>query len=66
MPSLGTYQLAHLRASPKRSCHECSSELTKNYCRECDEFFWEGHDDGCSQLNPATEGSDDHHGHRTY
>lgn len=46
-------------------CGSCDMLVTKNYCRQCDEFFWDGHSDDCPRMAPGVY-SEDHRGHRTY
>ena len=63
MPLLNEKALRDLKTTPPSVCHECGKEIWKNYCRQCDEFFWVGHG-ACSQDAPG--GTDDHCSHRTY
>ena len=67
MPRLSHAELTALRATHTMTCPECSRKLKKNYCRDCRQFFWQGHLCDCPRLlrhdGPDT---DDHRGHRTY
>ncbi|GEM_PF-5751971 len=36
-------QFAGLKSTPIRECACCVNEVRKNYCRDHDEFFTEGH-----------------------
>lgn len=65
MPSLSNEQQRQLKAEPPMKCHICGMVIRNNYCRECDEFFYEGHDPNCSWLNDPNN-REDHRGHRTY
>lgn len=38
-------------------CSTCNQELRRNYCRECDEFFF---------LCGCKDRENEHQGHRTY
>jgi hypothetical protein len=40
---------------------DCGAEVSRNYCRDCDVFFFDGHSQGC-----ADTGSRAHRGHPTY
>ena len=48
-----------------QTCTECGRRTSKNYCRQCDEFFWDGHSEECSHRYQGM-GNTDHAGHRTY
>ena len=41
-------------------CHLCDQRIARNYCRQCDEFFYQGHDPDCPGCDTK------HDGHRTY
>jgi hypothetical protein len=56
---LSRADLERMRSAPLQACTRCKKFTTKNYCRQCDEFFWDGHAGSCSD---ATQ----HDGHRTY
>lgn len=58
---LGGQEIESMR-SFKRICTRCKKEIRKNYCRECDEFFEEGHGNDC----PLAKLTKEHCGHRTY
>jgi len=45
-------------------CGECQQTVAKNYCRQCDEFFWQGHHVNCSTWENKDQWQ--HIGHRTY
>jgi hypothetical protein len=47
-------------------CVDCGHVTSKNYCRQCDEFYYEGHATDCPRMDPARPYSEDHRGHRTY
>jgi predicted amidophosphoribosyltransferase len=64
MPSLTPEEQARMLGD-ERICNECGRRLSKNYCRQCDEFFNEGHASDCSQREQGM-GNTDHAGHRTY
>ena len=53
MPLLSEEDLERLRQSPPRECPVCKKTGKKNYCRQCDLFFYE-----CD--------CNEHKGHRTY
>jgi len=61
MPLLDKVDLSRMRAQ-RLDCSECVAPIRQNYCRECDEFFHEGHFPGCSLLREEGE----HVNHRTY
>lgn len=61
MPLLSQEDLAHMQAVTF-SCDGCHATIGKQYCRECDEFFYVGHAESCSESRLAEE----HAGHRTY
>jgi hypothetical protein len=53
MPLLSLKMINDLRNRPPEKCFSCGQTAKKNYCRECDEWYWEC---GCNS----------HKGHRTY
>lgn len=55
MPMLTPDDRERMLGPTGRFCAVCQKELNKNYCRSCDEFFFE-----CDCKN------DKHNGHRTY
>lgn len=65
MPLLSEEDLRHLRDTLPTTCLSCGETLRKNYCRQCDEFFSEGHKADCPDLNDP-QWREDHRGHRTY
>lgn len=65
MPSLTPEQQDRMLGG-RQQCHECGETLTKNYCRECDQFFGVGHKPDCPEMNPNKFYSENHEGHRTY
>lgn len=65
MPSLSPDQVkALLSEHDPDICPECGQRIVKNYCRQCDEFFYAGHEPTCPRMTGTW--SDDHAGHRTY
>ena len=66
MPLLSDEDLARMRAEEPVECASCKAMVRKNYCRQCDEFFYAGHADECPQTDPDLVWGDDHKGHRTY
>ncbi len=65
MPLLNDEQLARMRGKPPKTCHCCKREVTENYCRQCDEFFTDGHaPDGPAMVSEFP--SNNHRSHRTY
>ena len=60
MPTLSEEEQKQYLGPTERTCPKCGQVKSQNYCRRCDEFFYEC---GC----PIVRGSlDDHIGHRTY
>jgi hypothetical protein len=53
MPSLNEEDIERMQKEPPRKCPTCQVTAKKNYCRQCDEFFYE-----CN--------CNEHKGHRTY
>lgn len=67
MRMLNESEFREMKVTPPETCPECGARLRKNYCRECGEFFWQGHTAYCPSLKgQGREHSDDHRGHRTY
>lgn len=64
MPLLDEAGIARLKETPPEPCTECDGMLRKNYCRQCDAFFWGGHADDCAMLRIDEPYSDYHTGHR--
>lgn len=64
MPSLDPEEQAQLLGKEEK-CHFCKQTVRKNYCRQCDEFFTEGHRAECETMVPGGY-SNNHSGHRTY
>lgn len=60
MPALDEKQLRWLR-NQFEQCPMCIGWILRNYCRECDVFFWYGHWEGCPEWKP-----NEHKDHRTY
>ena len=65
MPLLTESQQAEMLGSTELKCDLCQQHLVKNYCRQCDMFFFQC---GCppkpdSKDNPYDR---DHTNHRTY
>lgn len=58
MPSLTPEDQDRLLGPQPWKCPECGREPYKNYCRQCDEFFYV-----CGCKKPPEES---HEGHRTY
>ena len=50
MPLLNDEELEDMRNRPPRKCSECDQLLSQNYCRQCDEYYNEGHKSDCSRL----------------
>jgi len=69
MPLLNEQELRNMRLADPDRCGDCGREIWKNYCRQCDEFFWVGHEVMCPRVeisaNPRP-GCDAHITHRTY
>jgi len=67
MPLLDDDMVAYLRAEQAQDaldhklCDKCTAQLWKNYCRQCDEYFTDGHYETCAE---ATKYQSNHH--RTY
>jgi hypothetical protein len=59
MPSLDPEDRRRLLVEV-HACHLCDQRLRRNYCRQCDEFFYEGHHADCPGCDTK------HTGHRTY
>lgn len=59
-PSLDEEHRKDLLGKRGEWCLACRQELSRNYCRQCDEFFLEGHAADCPWIDQ------DHPGHRTY
>lgn len=64
MPSL-TPDEQNRMLGRQETCRDCGQVVSKNYCRQCDEFYWEGHKQDCPRMAPGPF-SQDHSGHRTY
>lgn len=65
MPSLTPDQQAGMLGG-ESTCFACGETLVKNYCRQCDEFFGEGHKPDCPEMDKSKPYSENHRGHRTY
>lgn len=65
MPILNDEDLKDMRNSPSRKCYECGENLFQNYCKQCDEYFDEGHKSNCSRLTDPSF-RNNHWNHRTY
>ena len=63
MPLLDDEQLTQMRQLPGEVCRVCKRLIRKNYCRQCDEFYWQGHATGCEVFDRF---DGEHQGHRTY
>lgn len=52
MPILDDAALRDLRDQQKRigRCERCSAQTWKNYCRQCDEYFYDGHSEMCKRV----------------
>lgn len=55
MPLLDKDGLVSLRQKPRRVCAECNNTTFENYCRSCDEFFWDGHVHLANLMDGQTE-----------
>jgi hypothetical protein len=64
VPSLTAGEQAQLLGG-EHDCPDCGERTAKNYCRQCDEFFYEGHAADCPRMRPGAY-SENHDGHRTY
>jgi hypothetical protein len=53
--------LGRMRKEPPRDCSGCGAEVSRNYCRDCDVFFLDGHSQGCADTDARA-----HRAHRTY
>lgn len=62
MPALNEEEILELQSFSLRWW--CGCTVKKNYCRECDEFFFYGHRAGCSVSHDPTNTV--HAEHRTY
>lgn len=56
---LSRADLERLRAFPANVCGTCAGQITRDYCRDHDEFFERGHAAGCAQHS-------EHEPHRSY
>ena len=65
MPSLTPGEQEQLLGG-ENTCPFCFQKTTKNYCRQCDEFYFEGHDSDCQEMDKTRPYSQNHVGHRTY
>ena len=65
MPLLDDAALRELRELQKdiRHCRYCTAQVWRNYCRECDEIFEDGHYENCRALEPEVN---KHASHRKY
>lgn len=48
MPRLDDHGLRYMWNQPPMVCSNCGNSLRFNYCRQCDEYFFEGHQPGCA------------------
>jgi hypothetical protein len=51
MPLLSESDLRNLLNCTASICSTCQATVRKNYCRTCDEFFWQGHKPGCTSTD---------------
>lgn len=65
MSSLNDQDMKRMYQEEPSLCPFCGNTLHKNYCRECDEYFMQGHKPDCQEMKPGLH-SDNHTGHRTY
>jgi len=65
MPVLNDQELNEMRSASSFTCYACKHVLSKNYCRQCDEYFNGGHKDDCPVLKDP-DSREDHRHHRTY
>ncbi len=56
---LNLNDIIHMLSIPTVDCPECGQPTCQNYCRQCDEFYRNGHRSTCSQFG-------EHSGHRIY
>lgn len=67
MPSLDAKQLLDLlEKTGGACCGACNNRVRKNYCRQCDEYYYAGHAAECPRIAPGSDSGDAHVGHRTY
>ena len=59
MPLLDDQDLKSMREW-RQTCRYCAQEIGKNYCPQCDEFFYYWHSEMCPQYGR------EHETHRTY
>jgi len=60
MPLLDRESQRQLLGVTERQCDRCLQWIRRNYCRQCDEFFYEC---DCTRKQTTVTG---HEGHRTY
>ena len=65
MPELSDEQMTALVNSMPLRCSQCGEMTSRNYCRNCDQYFYQGHAPNCPQMEPGPH-SHNHEGHRTY
>ena len=53
--------LDRMRKELPRDCPRCWAEVRRNYCRDCDVYFFDGHNHGCPDTDAKA-----HRAHRTY
>ena len=58
---LSSADLERMRKEPPRDCLGCGTEVKRNYCRDCDVFFFDGHGHSCTDTDARA-----HRAHRTY
>lgn len=61
MPMLTKDQQRELLGAQDKQCQRCLQWIRRNYCRSCDEFFFE-----CDCTRPGGRTPHEHQGHRTY
>ena len=66
MPLLSKEDLERLRKETPRDCDYCKQQVKKNYCRQCDLFFYQGHKSDCPEMDQTRPYGENHDGHRTY
>lgn len=48
--ALSPQELVELNSIPPRPCAECGRMVKECFCLSCEDFFWRGHDENCSQY----------------
>jgi hypothetical protein len=48
---LSKAHVGRMRNEPPRDCPGCGAEVSRNYCRDCEVFFFDGHSQGCADID---------------